>query len=110
MDYFYSVGNNKVVCITHYRGKSIRGIAKCDTEYDLFDPEVGMKLAKLRCDLKVAEKKMHDREDSKLAAEKALKTAEAHYVSTTRRHQVAVNNYNDSLRELIEFENKLINL
>lgn len=50
---------NQVIVITHHRGKSIRGIAKCSPE-DKFDLERGIQIAKCRCDLKLMNKKQKD--------------------------------------------------
>lgn len=60
MKYTYNMGNNKVVCVSHYAGKPVRGIAKCNEEYDKFNAETGMKLAKLRCDEKIALKRINN--------------------------------------------------
>lgn len=61
LDKRYRVYQNKnqVIVITHYRGKSIRGVAKCSPE-DKFDLERGIKIAKCRCDLKLMNKKQTD--------------------------------------------------
>lgn len=40
--------SRKVICITKYHGKTIRGIAKC-SENDAWDVEKGKKLAFQRC-------------------------------------------------------------
>lgn len=54
------------LAMSTYCGKIVKGVAKC-TPTDDFDPEVGIKLAAARCDLKVclkrkdrAMKKMHE--------------------------------------------------
>lgn len=61
LDKRYRVYQNKnqVIVITHYRGKSIRGVAKCSPE-DKFDLERGISIAKCRCDLKLMNKKQDD--------------------------------------------------
>lgn len=51
--YRFYYTKNKVICVSSYAGKPIRGIAKC-APGDEFDIEIGKKLAQLRCDLKVA--------------------------------------------------------
>ena len=58
MKYTYNVGENKVVCVSHYAGKPVRGIAKCNEAHDKFNCETGMKLAKMRCDTKIALKRV----------------------------------------------------
>ena len=53
----YTNGVDKVIVTSTYAGKTVRGIAKCSSE-DKFDLEIGKKLAKARCDEKVAFKRM----------------------------------------------------
>lgn len=50
--------NNKdvVVAVCYYAGRPVRGVAKC-ADSDTFNLETGKQLAKLRADLKVAEKR-----------------------------------------------------
>lgn len=55
--YFYGIGENKIVCVSTFAGKAIRGVAKCDPD-DTFNIEDGKKLAYARCDVKVAEKRL----------------------------------------------------
>ena len=52
---FYDNGN-KVIAVSSYAGRQVRGVAKCDPR-DSFDKEKGMQLAEARCNLKVAEKR-----------------------------------------------------
>ena len=54
--YQYYIGKNKVVAVSTYAGRRIRGVAKCDPK-DTFDLEKGKKLAAARCNLRVAEKR-----------------------------------------------------
>ena len=54
---FYKKGNT-VICVTKYNGKTVKAVAKCNPEYDEFDYETGKKIAKLRADMKVQEKKL----------------------------------------------------
>lgn len=56
--YHYYVGKNKVVALSTYEGRTVRGIAKCDPK-DKFDVEAGMKLAAARCNRKIAQKRFH---------------------------------------------------
>ena len=58
MKYTYNISGNKVICVSRYAGKPVRGIAKCCEEYDNFNAETGMKLARLRCDKKIALKRV----------------------------------------------------
>jgi hypothetical protein len=52
---FYKQGNN-VICVSHYAGKTVKGIARCAPD-DVYDENFGKSLAQLRCDIKVAEKR-----------------------------------------------------
>ena len=53
---FYN-SDNKVVAVSTYAGKPVRGVAKCDPE-DVFSIEDGQKLAAARCNEKIAEKRL----------------------------------------------------
>lgn len=64
--YRYYINNNEVVCVSHYAGKAVRGVAKCSPE-DQFNEEFGKTLARLRCDKKVA--KLRFKRASKLYSE-----------------------------------------
>lgn len=55
--HFYTNNENLVVCTSTYAGRVVRGVAKCSPD-DVFDYEYGCQLAKARCDLKVAEKRI----------------------------------------------------
>lgn len=54
--YNYYFTGDTIICVSHYAGKSIRGVAKC-APADEYDEEFGKKLARLRCDVKVAEQR-----------------------------------------------------
>lgn len=49
--------DNKVIVVSRYAGKAVRGIAKC-APGDLFNGVFGESLAKARCDEKVSEKRL----------------------------------------------------
>ena len=57
MRYKFYPSGNKVVCVSSYAGKAVRGIAKCDPK-DTFNLEDGKKLAQARCDAKIAQKRV----------------------------------------------------
>jgi len=56
-NYKYVVTPNKVIAISTYAGRTVRGVAKCHPN-DTFDVEFGKKLAAARCNKKVAYKRM----------------------------------------------------
>ena len=53
----YTVGESKVIVVSRYAGKVVRGVAKCSPG-DTYDKEKGEKLARLRCDAKISEKRV----------------------------------------------------
>lgn len=50
-------GVKVIIVLTHYAGKTVRGIAKCNP-VDEFDEARGEELAKARCDYEVAKKRV----------------------------------------------------
>jgi len=55
-NYKYVVTPNKVIALSTYAGRTVRGVAKCHPN-DTFDVEFGKALAAARCNRKVAEKR-----------------------------------------------------
>ena len=49
---YYTNGENVVVAVASYAGRTIRGVAKC-SDQDEFDLETGKKLAAARCAMKI---------------------------------------------------------
>lgn len=54
---FYSNGKNKVVAVSTYAGKTVKGVAKCDPR-DSFYTSKGEELAMVRCAEKIAAKRV----------------------------------------------------
>lgn len=54
--YKYYRANNKIICVSTFAGKPVRGVAICSPN-DEFDYDKGAELARLRCDAKIAEKR-----------------------------------------------------
>lgn len=55
-NYRYYSAPNKIIAVSSFAGKPVRGVAKC-APGDEFDIEKGKELAAARCSLKVAEKR-----------------------------------------------------
>ncbi len=55
-NYRYIVTSNKVIALSTYAGRTVRGVAKCSPD-DEFDVEFGKQLAAARCNQKVAAKR-----------------------------------------------------
>lgn len=89
---FYNDGKNKIVAVSTYAGKTVRGVAKCDPRDD-FDMTKGEDLAMARCAEKIAAKRMH-------RAQKELAKAE-HAATLAKRRVDKMKNYlNDSAAAL----------
>jgi hypothetical protein len=93
MAYKYHVSETKVVCISSFAKRPVRGIAKCDTNFDAFDVETGKKLARLRCDVKVSAKR-------KQRAEMKLDEAQAAFDEAQARLKKMQNYLSDATTEL----------
>ena len=50
-------GATEIIAVSSYAGRKVKGKAVCSPD-DKFDEEIGKKLAKLRCDVKVDEKRV----------------------------------------------------
>ena len=72
---FYNDGKNKIVAVSTYAGKSVRGVAKCDPR-DNFDMTKGEDLAMARCAEKIAAKRMRRAQNELAKAERAAETAQ----------------------------------
>lgn len=55
-NYKYITTGNKVICLSTFAGKTVRGVAKCAPN-DTFDEEKGKDLATARCAAKVAQRR-----------------------------------------------------
>ena len=76
--YKYYRANNKIICVSTFAGKPVRGVAICSPN-DEFDYDKGAELARLKCDAKIAEKRC-DRAIRKFAeANIKLNDAENHW-------------------------------
>ena len=86
--YDYYRAGNRVIAVSTYAGKAVRGVAKCDAT-DEFDWEKGKVLAAARCNLKIAKKR------AKRAFCK-VSQAYADYVEGANWYNKMVDYYNDS--------------
>lgn len=55
--YKYYTDDKRVVAVSTYAKKNVRGVAVCNDD-DVFDFDFGKKLAKIRCDRKINEKRL----------------------------------------------------
>ena len=96
---YYVVGENKVIAVSTYGGKYVRGVAKC-APGDVFNIEVGKQLAAARCNEKIA-KKRHERARQKyLDAVKAATEAVNYAIEMKDYNNKAFIEYNEAAIEL----------
>lgn len=99
MRYRFYVTDNKVICVSSYAGKAVRGVAKCDPK-DTFNLEDGKKLAQARCDYKIAKKRVLRARAKHAEATKAL--------SDAREYQDKMQSYYDeSFRDFVRLDEEL---
>lgn len=99
---FYNNGK-KIICVSHYAGKCVRGVAKCSDE-DAFDEHYGETLARARCDINVAKKRMRRAHSKFVEAANALASAKKQYEKMTEYYY----NSCDALEASEDFLNDLI--
>lgn len=71
--YKYYNSDNKVIAVSTFAGKPVRGVAKCNPN-DTFSLEDGKALAEVRCDKKIATKRL---KSAKAKLENALAVVKA---------------------------------
>ena len=98
---FYSDGKGKIIAVSSYAGKTVKGTAKCDPR-DTFDEDYGKECAATRCSAKIAEKRL---KRAKLEQKKAVMAIDA----AMRRVQKMNEYVADSERELRKVSEKLKN-
>lgn len=81
----------KVVAVSTYAGKTVRGVAKCDPK-DTFDIEKGKQLAAARCQAKVSSQRLKRATKKLDEALLALEKAQQHYDNMSMY-------FNDSARD-----------
>ena len=102
MRYRFYVTDNKVICVSSYAGKAVRGVAKCDPK-DTFDLRDGKKLAQARCDYKIEKKRVQRARAKHAEATKALDDAREY----EEKMQIY---YDESFRDLVRLDEELKSL
>lgn len=96
----------KVICLSSYGGKTVRGIAKCN-DTDTFDETVGKQLAKLRCDAKIARKRAKHASTQYAAALAAAAAANARVQKMRQFSEDASVNLAATRSALAQFESRI---
>ena len=85
----------KVVAISTFAGKAVRGIAKCDPT-DTYSETFGEDLAIARCSAKIAHKRVKSATTKMNAAAKALEAAQKHYEQMVAYYSDAIQKQHDA--------------
>lgn len=88
-DFYFSKDKQKVIAVSTYAGRPVRGVAICSPE-DTYDVWSGKVLAAARCNQKVAEKRLK-------RAEKKLREATAAFTQA-QKHMLEMNDYYEDAR------------
>lgn len=99
--FYYNEDKRSIVCTTVYKGQTIRATAKCAPE-DVFDLEVGKKIAYLRCKQKFARKKL-------IHARAVCRESFNTYEKSKRNLDKAAEFVSDSAHQLKEANEALVN-
>lgn len=75
--YRYYTNGQRVIAVSTYAGKTVRGVAACDPN-DTFSMEKGKELAAARCAVKIANKRLARAQRKEAEASEALTAAEIH--------------------------------
>ena len=97
---------DKVICVSTFAKRKVRGVAKCSPE-DKFNFKIGRKLAQLRCDKKVAEKRWKKAKDRLEDSMNKLANAEKEYEEANEYWVNSCKNYDRAIDNLEEFEKLL---
>lgn len=107
MRYKFYIGGNKVVCVSSYAKRAVRGVAKCNMEQDTFEPETGKKLAQLRCDKAIAVKRHKRASEQYLEAMKAYENAEKNMLKMRKYFEDSGDELAAADKALTEFESSI---
>jgi tRNA (Thr-GGU) A37 N-methylase len=97
--FYIDEANRKVIAVSTYAGKNVKGIAKCSPD-DTFDIEKGKQLAAARCNIKIAEKRYKRAVEKLEEADYAFINAQLHYDKMNRYYCDSYEDVMNSMREL----------
>jgi len=104
--YRFIEAGNKIICISTYAKKVVRGVAKCSPN-DNFDIEIGKKLAQLRCDEKIADKRANRALDKYLEAGEILAEAQMYFHNMKQYYVDSEDKHDKALAELVDFQKNI---
>lgn len=103
---YYKDSKNRTICVSHYAGKVVRGVAKCAPE-DTFDEQIGRDLARARCDAAVAQLRLKRAEDKLYEKRSAIDKLIAQERKCREYVMDAMGKYLDACDDLVEVEEKI---
>jgi len=104
--YKYYTTNNKVIAVSTYAGKTVRGVAKCDPR-DTFDLEKGKVLAAKRCNEKVAKRRYARAQKRVKEAARDLQAAQNHYHKMLQYMNDAHDAYGQAEKDVILYRGNI---
>ena len=104
--YKYYTTNNKVIAVSTYAGKTVRGVAKCDPR-DTFDLEKGKILAAKRCNEKVAKRRYARAQKRVKEAARDLQTAQNRYHKMLQYMNDAHDAYGQAEKDVILYRGNI---
>lgn len=107
MRYKFYASGNKVVCVSSYAKRAVRGVAKCNLTQDTFELEVGKKLAQLRCDKNIATKRHKRAGEQYVAAMQAYADAEANMLKMRKYFEDSQDELMAATAALDKFESSI---
>jgi hypothetical protein len=96
----------EIIALASYCGSVVKGSAKCDPR-DSFNSNVGETLAALRCNFKVAEKRLHNSQDKVIEAQAKVEAAMKELEKATKYHDHAQKEYDEASKLLVDYETSL---
>ena len=103
--FFILAQQNLVVCTKKFAGKSHRAVAKCSPE-DKFDIELGMEIAKARCQVKVLKQKAKFAKQNATASREAANKAFIHADYAFAKAQRAEEMYQEAIAAAAKYNHK----
>ena len=100
-NYKYVVTPNKVIALSSYAGRTVRGIAKCHPG-DTFNEETGKALAAARCNEKIAAKRYARAQDKYLEMCEEFKDFQTRMHKTCDYLRDSYEAYKEAKKTLIE--------
>ena len=89
-----NTGANVTICVSHFAGKPVRGVARCNPT-DKYDEQYGEELARLRCDEKIAMKKINNARNKYNAVVDKMSELTNYMEKYLNYHRDSVNMLND---------------